>query len=349
MAILVSAFVSLTLTPMLCAFLPSRKSQEEPVRGWILLEWMLERYKATLGWTLARNRMVIAAALGLLLATFSLLLIVPKGFFPLQDTGHLLALTEADQAISFEDMEDRQKALAKILRADPAVENIASFIGVDGTNTSMNVGRIQIKLKPLDARDEMDEVIHRLEDASGQIKGIKLHLQPVEDLAIEDRISKTQFQMTLESADRKVLEEWTPKLLQRLDREESLEDLASDLQNKARVTRLIIDRDTASKLGVSTQLIDQTLYDAFGQRQIITRYTQINQYKVILEVGDQYQNNPEKIAQMYIPLNGGRAIPLSGITRQVEETGPAVINRQGQFPAVTIRSISPRGFLWEER
>ena len=343
MAILISAFVSLTLTPMLCAFLPERKEQADPVRSWFLLEWLLERYRVSLAWTLERNRMVIAIAFGLLALTACLLLVVPKGFFPIQDTGQLLALTEADQAISFEDMEERQQALAQLILKDPAVENIASFIGVDGTNTSMNVGRIQIKLKTIDDRDAMDDVVYRLEQASEQVKGMKLHLQPVQDLSIEDRISKTQFQLTLESSDRAVLEAWTPKLLQELDRKDSLEDLASDLQNKARVTRLVIDRDTASKLGVSAQLIDQTLYDAFGQRQIITRYTQINQYKVILEVADDYQNNPEKITQLYIPLNGGRAIPLSGITRQIEESGPAVINRQGQFPSVTLSFNLPEG------
>ena len=208
MAILISAFVSLTLTPMLCAFLPKRKVQADHGKSGLLLEWLLERYRLSLAWTLERNRMVITIALGLLALTASLLLVVPKGFFPLQDTGQLLALTEADQAISFEDMEDRQQALAQIILKDPAVENIASFIGVDGTNTSMNVGRIQIKLKPIGDRDPMDEVVYRLEQASEQVKGMKLHLQPVQDLSIEDRISKTQI-----SADSRICGSIGPRVV----------------------------------------------------------------------------------------------------------------------------------------
>ena len=336
MAILVSAFVSLTLTPMLCTFLPKREIQKDHHQPWPFLEWLLKNYGRTLEWSLLRSQQVIWTAVGLLALTGTLLWMVPKGFFPIQDTGMLLGFSEADQSISYDDMQDLQQALSRIILKDPAVASLSSFIGVDGTNTTLNSGRFQINLKELSERDSATDVIKRIQTSVEDVKGIRLYLQPVQDLAIEDRGSRTQFQFTLETADQKLLNEWTQKVLEKLVELDPLKDVASDLQNKAKVIKLVIDRDSASKLGLTAQMIDQTLYDAFGQRQIITRYTQINQYKVILEVADRFQTNPESIHQIFIPVNSGKAVPLSGVVTAVEESGPSVINRQGQFPSVTI-------------
>jgi multidrug efflux pump len=346
-AILVSAFVSLTLTPMLCAHLPNHRvaPSDGAEHGMDFLHKLVEAYGRSLKWVLARSNQTIVVAVAMLALTAFLLWMVPKGFFPIQDTGMLLGFTEADQSIAYDAMVSRQDDLNRLILHDPAVESLSSFVGVDGTNTALNNGRIQINLKSLAEREDAVSVIKRLQAASDAVKGIRLYLQPVQDLSIEDRLSRTQFQLTLESADPSVLDEWTPRVLEKLNALPQLRDVAGDLQNNARITRLVIDRDSASRLGITPQMIDDNLYDAFGQRQIITRFTQINQYRVILEVGKRFQRNPESLDQIFIPVNGGR-VPLSGFTRREEHNGPLVINRQGQFPVVTLSfNLAPKAAL----
>ena len=346
-AILVSAFVSLTLTPMLCARLGQRDQHDQKTEREVdVFHKLVAAYGRSLQWVLARSSQTIVVAVAMLVVTGALLWMVPKGFFPIQDTGMLLGFTEADQSIAYDAMTGRQEALNRLILQDPAVESLSSFVGVDGVNTTLNNGRIQINLKALAEREDADIVIKRLQAVADTVKGIRLYLQPVQDLSVEDRLSRTQFQLTLESADRAVLDEWTPRVLEKLNALPELRDVAGDLQNHARVTRLVIDRDSASRLGVTPQMIDDNLYDAFGQRQIITRFTQINQYRVILEVGKRFQRDPESLDQIFIPVNGGRVVPLSGLTRREERNGPLVINRQGQFPVVTLSfNLAPKASL----
>lgn len=335
LAILVSALVSLTLTPMLAAFLPKARlagQQEEP---WLLMRKIHVFYEKTLGYALDQSRSVILMAVGLLVLTFALMLIVPKGFFPVQDVGLLVGITEADPSIGFESMQERQQALAARVLDDPAVESLTSHVGIDGTNTTLNEGRLLITLKPYESRDVATKVIARLNAALAPMEGIRVHLQPVQDLTIEDRISQAQYQFTIEAPESGLLESWNSRILDQLSSHPEIKDVHSNFAATSRTLELKIDRDTASRLGVSTEAISQTLYDAFGQRQIITRYSQINQYRVILEVDGRFQSDPESIRNLYIPGAGGRTIPLAGLLHEEETFGRSVIHRQGQFPAAT--------------
>jgi multidrug efflux pump len=339
--ILISAAVSLTLTPTMCARLLKHKPDSEQGRFYLFMGRVIDRtidfYARTLRWVLARQTATLIVAVVTFAITALLYIFIPKGFFPLQDTGVILGISEAPQSVSFEAMGERQRALARTLLDDPAVESLSSFIGIDGTNATLNSGRILVNLKPLEQRDgSAIDVIRRLQPRLAQVEGITLYMQPVQDLSIEDRVSRTQYQYTLEDADPRELSEWSAKLVDRLRAAPVLRDVASDQQEQGLRANLTIDRSTATRLGITPQLFDDTLYDAFGQRQVSTMFTQLNQYRVILEVKPDFQRGPAALKDIYVRSSGGTQVPLSAFTQYAEGAGPLVINHQAQFPAVTI-------------
>ena len=345
--ILVSAIVSLTLTPMMCAKILRHKHEEE--QGWFYrksehaFNWVIERYGVTLQWVLRHQKLTLLVMVATLVGTIILFWIVPKGFFPVQDTGVILGVSEASQTISFEAMSQRQQALAKVLLSDPAVENLSSFIGVDGINSTLNSGRIQINLKPLEQRKiSAQELIRRLQPKLAQVQGITLYMQPVQDLTVEDRVSRTQYQYTLEDADPKELATWTTRLVAKLQTLSSLRDIATDQQDGGLETTLVIDRDTAGRLGIGMQQIDDTLYDAFGQRLVSTMFTQLNQYHVVLEVSRGFRSDPSDLGNIYVRSSSGTVVPLSSFSHFEQTSAPLTINHQGQFPVVTISFNLPR-------
>jgi len=304
--ILISAVVSLTLTPMMCARLLRHTPEEKQgklFRGsQKVFDSIIAFYGKTLRWVLDRQAATLLVAAATLVFTIFLYIIVPKGFFPVQDTGIILGISEAPQRISFAAMAERQQALAKIILEDPGVQSLSSFIGIDGTNVTLNAGRVMINLKPLeDRRVNASEVIRRLQPALAKLKDITLYMQPVQDLTVEDRVSRTQFQYSLEDPNITELNTWTPRFVEALQKSPELSDVSSDQQDLGLEARLEIDRSTASRFGISTQLIDNTLYDAFGQRQISTIFTQLNQYRVVLEVKPEFQQSPDKLKDIYIP------------------------------------------------
>jgi multidrug efflux pump len=263
--------------------------------------------------------------------------VVPKGFFPVQDTGVIQGISEAQENISFAAMAQRQEALAAVILKDPAVESLSSFIGADGINTTLNSGRILINLKPLAARKiSASDVIRRLQPELATVEGITLFMQPVQDLTVEDRVSRTQYQYTLEDSSAAELNTWTAKLMDKLQTLPQLRDVATDQQNQGSQVTLVIDRVTASRLGITPAEIDNTLYDAFGQRQISTLFTQLNQYHVILEALPDFQKNPAKLDNIYVKSASGGAVPLSTFAHFESGIAPLAINHQGQFPSVTI-------------
>ena len=303
--ILVSAFVSLTLTPMMCSRLLRHTPKEKQGRFYRASEEAFDRiiafYAKTLRWVLRRQTATLFLAVATLVLTVLLYIFIPKGFFPVQDTGIIQGISEASQTISFAAMAEKQQELAHIILQDPAVESLSSFIGVDGTNTTLNSGRIQINLKPLEQRKiNASDVIRRLQPNLAKIDGITLYMQPVQDLTVEDRVSRTQYQYTLEDPDQNELNYWTAKLMAKLKQMPELHDLATDQQTSGLTASLVVDRVTASRMGITPQSIDQTLYDAFGQRQVNTLYTQLNQYHVILETQPDFQNNPAKLQDIYV-------------------------------------------------
>ena len=264
-------------------------------------------------------------------------MVVPKGFFPVQDTGVILGISEAPPTASFTAMAERQQALANVILKDPAVQSLSSFIGVDGTNTTPNSGRIQINLKSREDRSvTASEMIRRLQTQLTQVPGITLYMQPVQDLTVEDRVSRTQYQYSIEDADAKELDVWSPKLVEKLRTIPELRDVASDQQNGGLGTDLVIDRDTASRLGILPAQIDNTLYDAFGQRQVSTIFTQLNQYHVVLEVSPEFQKNPQDLQNIYVRASSGMQVPLSAFSHIESINTPLAINHQGQFPVVTL-------------
>ncbi len=339
--ILVSAVVSLTLTPMMCAHILPAKTDRKPGRMYVASERVYENiiafYRRTLQWVLKHQFATLLVALATLGLTLLLYVIVPKGFFPVQDTGVIQGISEAQQNISFSAMAERQEALAAVIMKDPAVESLSSFIGVDGINTTLNSGRILINLKPLSERGiSASDVIRRLQPELAQVDGITLYMQPIQDLTVEDRVSRTQYQYTLEDASADELNQWTAKLVDQLKALPELRDVATDEQNAGSQVTLVIDRVTASRLGITPAQIDNTLYDAFGQRQISTMFTQLNQYHVILEALPDFQQNPAKLDNIYVQSVAGGAVPLSTFAHFTSGTAPLAINHQGQFPAVTI-------------
>jgi multidrug efflux pump len=340
-SILISALVSLTLTPMMCAKLLKHTPQERQSRfyRWSgdLFDRVIARYGRMLEWVLDRQAATLLVFIATLALTVLLYFLVPKGFFPVQDTGVIQGITEAPQSISFEAMAERQQRLAAAVMEDPAVASLTSFIGVDGTNTTLNSGRMLINLKPLDARDaRASDIIRRLQTRLAKIEGITLYMQPVQDLTIETRVSRTQYQFTLESSDPAELSTWVPRLVDRLRETPGLADVASDLQDRGLQAYIDIDRATASRLGVTTAAIDNALYNAFGQRLISTIYTQSAQYRVVLEVQAAFQGGPEVLNDVYVMSSTGEAVRLSALARVSERFTPLVINHLGQFPSTTI-------------
>jgi multidrug efflux pump len=275
--------------------------------------------------------------LATLAATVFLYIQVPKGFFPIQDTGVILGITQSDQDTSFARMKDKQAELNAVLCADPAVESIASFIGIDSINLTLNSGRIQINLKPHhDRHESIQKVMARLSQNASAVSGIQLFMQPVQDLSVESRVSRTQYQYSLETPDPEQLSEWVPKLVSKLKDRPELQDVASDQAVLGREAKLIIDRDTASRLGVTPLLIDDALYNAFGQRQVSTIFTQLNQYRVVLEVAPEFRDSLSDIGALYVKTNTGRPAPLDSLTNIEYQNAPLAINHQGQFPVVTV-------------
>jgi multidrug efflux pump len=302
-----------------------------------ILKGVIERYGTSLRWVLGHQTATLVVAVVTLVGTLALYVVVPKGFFPVQDTGVILGVSEAPQSVSFAAMAERQQALAAVILHDPAVQSLSSFIGVDGVNTTANSGRIQINLKPLDARGVgASDVIRRLQPRLAAVQGITLFMQPVQDLTVEDRVSRTQYQFTLEAADAGELHAWAPRLVERLQALPELRDVASDQQNGGLQASLVIDRDTASRLGITPQMIDDTLYDAFGQRQVSTIFTQLNQYHVVLEVQPSFQQNPETLKDIYVRSATGAPVPLAAFTHFAPATTALAVNHQGQFPVVTL-------------
>jgi multidrug efflux pump len=352
--ILVSACVSLTLTPMMCSrLLKAKVDAKKPGRIFEASERVYDRvikfYARTLQWVLNRQTATLFVAVGTLVFTILLYVLVPKGFFPVQDTGVIQGISDAAQNISFTAMAERQRALAQVILKDPAVESLSSFIGVDGINTTLNSGRILINLKPLEERKAgASDVIRRLQPELAKVDGITLNMQPVQDLTVEDRVSRTQYQYTLEDANADELNQWTTKLVDKLQALPELRDVATDQQTHGAQAMLVIDRVTASRLGITPQAIDNALYDAFGQRQISTLFTQLNQYHVILETLPEFQRNPSKLNDIYVLSSSGAAVPLSAFTHFASGIAPLAINHQGQFPAVTISfNLAPGAALGE--
>src|SRR5450830_1925314 len=375
--ILISAAVSLTLTPMMCARLLRHKSESEQSRVYRASERVFKRiidfYDRTLHWVLGHQTATLVVAVATFVATILLYIVIPKGFFPVQDTGVLLGISEAPQSASFETMSERQQQLAAVILKDPAVESLSSFIGVDGTNQTLNSGRILINLKPLDERKiHADDLIRRLQPELQKVAGMTLFLQPVQDLTVEDRVSRTQYQYSLEDPDAAELSAWAPRFVEKLAKLPELSDVASDQQSRGLFARLVIDRDTAARFGITPQMVDDALYDAFGQRQISTMFTQVNQYRVVLEAKPQFQTHLDALGDIYIRtgspagaagLSGvagatgasgsgintaraGGAVPLSAFTRIETSSAPLAINHQGQFPVVTVSfNLSPGASL----
>jgi multidrug efflux pump len=339
--ILVSAVVSLTLTPMMCAKLLKQRQPGQESRFYRVTEDYFNRviafYGRTLKFVLKHQTITLLITVGTLVATLLLYVYVPKGFFPVQDTGVIMGISEAAENVSFVAMSEKQQALARVILKNPNVDNLASFIGVDGTNVTPNSGRIQINLKPRDQRKETaSEIIRDLQPELAMVEGITLYMQPVQDLTVESRVSRTQYQYSMEDADPTELATWSEQLLQKLQGVPVLRDVASDQQNNGLQANLIIDRDTASRLGILPQAIDDTLYDAFGQRQVSTMFTQLNQYHVVLEVDSQFKLTPDALKDIYVKSNVGTQVPLSAFTRIELRNAPLAINHLGQFPVVNL-------------
>jgi len=339
--ILVSAVVSLTLTPMMCSLFLRRSSEKKSNRVARASEQMFDRvvafYGRTLRWVLDQKAATLAVAVLTLVLTIVLYIIVPKGFFPVQDTGVVQGISQASQNISFPAMAARQQELAKIILTNKEVESLSSFIGVDGINTTLNSGRILINLKPLEDRDlNASDFIRRLQPQLESVNDIALFMQPVQDLTVEDRVSRTQYQYTLEDPDPQALQLWTDRLMEKLQAIPTLRDLATDQQLDGMAITLAIDRVTAARMGITAQQIDETLYDAFGQRQVSTLFTQLNQYHLIMEATPSFQKNPAKLNDIYVQSAYGGAVPLSAFSHFETKSAPLSINHQGQFPCVTI-------------
>ena len=349
-SIVISAVVSLTLTPMMCArLLKPHQPEKEP--AWLkrigaAFDRLSEAYGRQLRVVLQYRRTTLAVAIGTLLLTIALYVFIPKGFFPMQDTGALQGITEAPQSISFGAMGERQRLLAEALLEDPAVASISSFIGVDGINATLNSGRMQIQLKDHGERDtDLTALMQGLQARAARVPGITLYLQPVQDLTIEDRVSRTQYQFTLEDPSSDELSTWVTKLVTRLRTEPALADVASDLQDQGLQLYVDIDRANAMRLGVTPAAIDNALYDAYGQRLVSTVFTQANTYRVVLEARPEDAVGPAALANLYVAGLAG-PVPLSSVASFRERTTSLSVNHLGQFPAATISfNLAPHASL----
>ncbi len=339
-AILISAFVSLTLTPMMCAkLLHSDPAHHAPENGkapdWF--DKFIAIYGRSLEWVLKHQTLTLLVFFATVGLTVALYISIPKGFFPIQDTGVIQGISEAPQNVSFSAMGDYQQKLGKLILEDPAVENLSSFIGVDGINTTPNSGRFLINLKPhAERKESASAVIARLKPKLAALSGVTLYLQPVQDLTMENRASRTQYQFTLETPDSEALNRWTQRLVKRLIDEPEFNDVTSDVQDQGLQVYVNIDRSTASRLGISTAAIDNTLYSAYGQRLVSTIFTQTNQYRVVLEVDPSAQNSPETLKDLRIPSTNGTQVPLSAIAEISERLTPLSISHLDQFPVATL-------------
>ena len=352
-AILISAFVSLTLTPMLCARLLRHVPESEQGAFYhkvgAFFDFVIARYGVALTWVLKHQKATLLVALGTLVLTVLLYLWIPKGFFPVQDTGLIQAITEAPQSVSFAAMAEQQRQLADVIAKDPAVDSLSSFIGIDGINATLNSGRMLINLKPKGERDlDAAGIIRRLEGEIATVPGITAYMQPVQDLTIEDRVSRTQYQFSLDSPDLNQLSTWVPQLVERLRQLPQLADVASDLQDSGLQAYVTIDRDSAGRLGVAVADIDNALYNAFGQRLISTIFTQANLYRVVLEIDPKFQQGLAALDAIYLPSSAGAPVPLSAVARISERAAPLAINHLGQFPAATVSfNLAPGAALGE--
>ncbi|MFL9608909.1 MdtB/MuxB family multidrug efflux RND transporter permease subunit [Methylobacillus sp. Pita2] len=348
-AILVSMLISLTLTPMLCSLwlkhVPDTEKGRFSLAGARMMQGVIDRYGRALKWVLAHKLLTLLAALVTLLITVLLYLYLPKGFFPTQDTGLIQGISEAPQSVSFAAMAKKQEHLARVIKRDPAVESVSSYIGVDGTNEALNTGRVLINLKPHADRDvNASEVIARLKQATADIPDFKLYLQPVQDLTIEDKTSRTQYRFLLTDPDIAVLQSAMPRVMEKLRQLPQITDVASDLQDKGLQAYLVIDRDNATRLGVTVSNINAVLYNAFGQRLISTIYTQASQYRVVMEVPPNFRSGPEALANLYVPGSSTDSagntvttqVPLNALVRVEERNTLLTINHISQFPAATV-------------
>jgi multidrug efflux pump len=336
-AILISLVVSLTLTPMMAARLlkPGRGAARER-EGTDWFEKLVRQYERSLEWVLDRQTATLWVVLGTIVLTVLLYIAVPKGFFPTQDTGVLQGVTQAPPAVSFKAMAERQTALAQALLGDPGVESLSSFIGVDAQNATLNTGRLLINLKPHGQREGLAQVMERLKGRAAAVDGITLYLQPAQDLAIEDRVSRTQYQFTLEAGSGEALSQWTQRLVALLSGLPQLEDVASDLQDGGLQAFVDIDRDSAARLGVTPAAVTNTLYSAYGQRLISTIFTQSNQFRVVLEVKPEFRQGPRSIGELHVPSSAGGQVPLEAIAKVVERPAALAIHHLGQLPAATV-------------
>ena len=340
-AVAMSAVVSLTLTPMMCARLLKPESQEKHGRFYYLTErffkGMLDAYERGLRWVMRRQAFTLAVAVATLVATIWLYIIVPKGLLPQQDTGLILGITDSAQSSSFKAMVGHQRDIADIVINDPDVATVASFVGAGTVNPTMNTGRLYINLKPRSKRKaSANEIIERLRHATRNVSGIALFMQAVQDVQIETRVSRTQFQYTLQDADEAELGLWSTRLLNKFRELPELADAATDQQENGLQVSVDVDREKASRFNISPQMIDDTLYDAFGQRQISTIFTQLNQYRVILESEPDFQTSPDALEKIYVKSSSGQMVPLNAIAQMRQVTAPLTILHEGQFPAVTL-------------
>ncbi|MCU1802860.1 MdtB/MuxB family multidrug efflux RND transporter permease subunit [Pectobacterium parvum] len=352
-SILISAVVSLTLTPMMCARMLSHQSLRKQNRFTRASERfftrLIDAYGVWLRKVLNHPWLTLSVALGTLLLTVLLYIWIPKGFFPIQDNGIIQGTVQAPQTVSFSNMADRQQRVASIIMKDPAVESVSSFIGVDGTNAALNSGRLQINLKPLSERSErIPEIISRLQQQTAQIPGIQLYLQPVQDLTIDTQISRTQYQFTLQAMSLDELSQWVPKLMTELQKLPQLEDVSSDWQDGAAVAYVNVNRDSASRLGITMSQVDSALYNAFGQRLVSTIYTQASQYRVVLEHDTTNNTGLDALNDVRLISSDGGTIPLSSIATVEERQGPLAINHIDQFPSTTISFNVAKGYALGE-
>ncbi|MCD0502835.1 multidrug efflux RND transporter permease subunit [Bordetella petrii] len=333
-AILISLAVSLTLTPMMCArLLPAPPATHRSG----FLDGVIERYGALLDITLRHQRATLLVMLGTVALTGLLYLAIPKGFFPVQDSGVLQGVTQTAEDASFDVVAQRQQAVARALLADPAVDSLSSFIGIDGVNTTLNSGRLLINLKPHGERGApLSAVMERLSERAAQVQGMHLFLQPVQEFNVEDHVSRSQYQFTLTSPDADLLQQWSHALATHLARQPALADVAADVYSGGRQAYLSVSRDTAARLGVSMDDVVQALYSAFGQRQIATLFTQSNQYRVVLEVDPRHAADPTALERIYVRAEGGATVPLATLATVSERAVPLAINHVGQFPSVNV-------------
>jgi multidrug efflux pump len=341
--IMISAAVSLTLVPMLCARLIRHRPDATRNRFDLMAERgfnaVVEHYGRALDAVLRHQPLTLFVAIATLGLTIALYIVIPKGFFPVQDTGMIQAISEAPQGVSFEAMAGLQRQLAEAILGDPAVENVSSFIGIDGDNPTLNSGRFLINLKPRDERPIASEIVRRLQKEVSGIAGVSLYMQPVQDLTIDSSVSRAQYHFILQNSNPGTLKIWLPKLMESLAKRPELADVASDMQTKGLAVELTIDRETAARFGITPASVDNALYDAFGQRIISTIYTQSNQYRVILEAGPSLQRALSSLSSFYLPSSsssGNGQVPISAIVHVTQREGPLLVTHLGQFPATSV-------------